>query len=154
MIINMLIMHGSTAQVPKPEIRRSRFHKDFGSGFYCTHIEAQAFRWAIRFGIGFINYYNYNPGLDLKILSFTEMTEAWLDFIANCRNGGTHDYDIVDGPMANDEVYNYVADFLSGAISRAAFWELVKFRYPTHQICFHTERALKSLSYLNARAVR
>ena len=150
----MLIMHGSISQVQNPEIRESKFHKDFGDGFYCTSIEAQAYRWAIRFGAGFINYYNYDPGSEPKMLSFQKMTEDWLDFIASCRNGSTHDYDIVEGPMANDEVYNYVADFLSGAISRVAFWELVKFRYPTHQICFHTETALKSLIFVSARAVK
>ena len=148
------ILHGSTVQVPYPEIQIARFHKDFGDGFYCTVIEAQAYRWAVRFGVGYINYYNYNPDPGLRILSFSRMTEAWLDFIADCRNGGTHEYDIVDGPMANDEVYNFVADFLSGAITRAAFWELVRFRYPTHQICFHTEKALESLVFINARAVR
>ena len=147
-------MHGSTVQVPNPEIRIARFHKDFGDGFYCTNIETQAYRWAIRFGGGCISYYNYNPNPELKILFFHQMTEEWLDFVADCRNGGTHDYDIIDGPMANDEVYNYVADFLSGAITRAAFWELVKFRYPTNQICFHTEKALESLVFVNAREVR
>ena len=154
MAINMLIMHGSTRQVPNPEIRASKFHKDFGNGFYCTNIEAQAYRWAIRFGEGVVNYYNYAPEQELRMLSFPNMTEDWLDFIAKCRNGGTHEYDIVDGPMANDEVYNYVADFHSGTISRAAFWELVKFRYPTHQICFHTEKALESLKFVSARVVR
>ena len=147
-------MHGSTTQVLSPEIRKARFHKDFGDGFYCTSIETQAYRWAIRFGVGYINYYNYNPKSALRILSFPHMTEDWLDFIANCRNGGTHNYDIVDGPMANDEVYNYVADFLSGTITRAAFWELVRFRYPTYQICFSTEIALTSLVFINAREVR
>ena len=150
---NMLIMHGSTSQVSNPEIRVSKFYKDFGDGFYCTSIEAQAFRWASRFGVGVINYYNYNPESDLRIMSFPKMTEDWLDFIADCRAGGTHDYDIVEGPMANDEVYNFVADFLSGSISRVAFWELVKFRYPTHQICFHTENALESITFVSARAV-
>ena len=147
-------MHGSTSQVQNPEIRASKFHKDFGNGFYCTNLEAQAYRWAIRFGVGFVNFYDYNPKSELRILSFPKMTEEWLDFIAVCRNGVTHEYDIVDGPMANDEVYNYVADFLSGAITRAAFWELVKFRYPTHQICFHTEKALESIVFVSARAVK
>ena len=152
--IMLLIMHGSAVQVPKPEIREARFHKDFGDGFYCTNIEAQAFRWATRFGAGCISYYNYNPKPELKMQSFPQMTEEWLDFVADCRIGGTHDYDIVDGPMANDEVYNYVADFLTGVISRAAFWELAKFRYPTHQICFHTEKALETLVFVTARKVR
>ena len=150
----MLIMHGSALKVPNPEIRKAKFNKDFSDGFYCTHIEAQAYRWATRYNEGFINYYEYNQAPGLSILTFPQMTEEWLDFIAQCRSGGTHSYDIVGGPMANDEVYNYVADFLSGVITRTAFWELVRFRYPTHQICFHTEKSLQSLTFQNARAVR
>jgi len=150
----MLIMHGSTELVKDPKVRKAKYHKDFGDGFYCTNIEAQAFRWAARFGTGYINFYNYNPDPELKKLHFPKMTEEWLDFISQCRNGSDHDYDIVEGPMANDEVYNYVADFINGAITRAAFWELVKFRYPTHQICFHTEEALKSIKFIKARMVK
>ena len=150
----MLIMHGSVMRVPVPEIREARFSKDFGGGFYCTMIETQAYRWATRFGKGFINIYEYDPDTMLHSLSFDRMTEEWLDFIAICRDGGTHEYDTVDGPMANDEVYNYVADFLAGVISRAAFWELVRFRYPTHQICFHTDKSLQSLRFVSAREVK
>ena len=75
------------------------------------------------------------------------MTDKWLDFIAACRNGLVHDYDIVEGPMADDTIYNYIQDFVEGKISRTAFWELAKFRYPTHQISFHTARALACISY-------
>jgi hypothetical protein len=150
----MLIMHGSTAQVPAPEIRKALFHKDFGDGFYCTTMEGQAYRWATRFGTGYINYYEFNRDHSLLSLSFPHMTEDWLDFIAACRNGSTHEYDTVDGPMANDEVYNYVADFLSGIITRTAFWELVKFRHPTQQICFHTEKSLQTIRFVNVRMVK
>jgi hypothetical protein len=147
-------MHGSAVQVSNPEIRKTRFYKDFGDGFYCTNIETQAYRWATRFGNGIINYYEFSPNPELKSLSFPHMTEEWLNFIAHCRNGGVHDYDTVDGPMADDEVYSYVTDFLSGAITRAAFWELVKFRYPTHQISFHTDKALQTLQFMRYRMVR
>ena len=75
------------------------------------------------------------------------MTDEWLDFIARCRSGETHRYDIVEGPMANDTVWNYVNDFLSGRISRRQFWALAEFRYPTHQISFHTLAALDCLTY-------
>ena len=78
------------------------------------------------------------------------MTEEWLDFIADCRSGRSHDYDIVEGPMANDTIYNYIQDFIDGNISRAAFWELAKFKYPTHQVSFHTARALDTLQFVKA----
>ena len=75
------------------------------------------------------------------------MSDEWLDFIAACRNGVPHDYDVVEGPMADDTIFNYVQSFLDGEISRAAFWELAKFKYPTHQISFHTARALAALKF-------
>ena len=55
--------------------------------------------------------------------------------------------------MANDTIYNYVQDFIDGKITRAAFWELAKFRHPTHQICFCTEHALETLTFVSAEEV-
>ena len=75
------------------------------------------------------------------------MSDEWLDLIAQCRNGKTHNYDIVEGPMADDQIWDYVEDYMSGKISKAAFWELIKFKYPTHQIVFCTEDALKTLHF-------
>ena len=131
---NTIIYHGSNVEVSNPKILINGYYKDFGYGFYCTNIEKQAKRWALT-----------NP--ELKILCFSEMTEEWLDFVVNCRRGKMHTYDIVEGPMADDTIWNYVDDFARGLISRTAFWELVKFKYPTHQIVFCTEEALKCLSY-------
>ena len=85
---------------------------------------------------GVVNQYRYQQSEDLRVLEFDEMNEDWLDFIAACRSGQPHDYDVVEGPMADDTVFNYVQSFLDGEISRAAFWELVRFKHPTHQICF------------------
>lgn len=49
--------------------------------------------------------------------------------------------------MADDTIFNYVQSFLDAEISRAAFWELTKFKYPTHQISFHTKKALAALHF-------
>ncbi len=32
-----------------------------------------------------------------------------IDFIIDCRSGKPHQYDIVIGAMANDQIYNYVS---------------------------------------------
>lgn len=60
---------------------------------------------------------------------------------------GTHSYDIVEGPMADDEVWDYVEDFLSGRITREAFWALARFKHPTHQIIFCTDKALQTIKF-------
>ncbi len=131
-----------------PELRPAKFSKDFGEGFYCTILKEQAIRWATRYpGTGDVSRYSHVEDASLHVKRFDEMTEEWLDFIAHCRSGGRHDYDIVEGPMANDTIFNYVQDFVDGRISREAFWALAKFKRPTHQISFHTVAALRTLAY-------
>lgn len=149
----MILYHGSTVFVEKPEIRTEKFNKDFYFGFYCTEFKEQAVRWATRFGDGIVNKYEYTENPSLSKLVFPEMTEEWLDFIASCRNGEPHSYDIVEGPMADDTIYNYVQGFLDGKYSREMFWNLAKFKNPTHQISFHTEEALKTLSFIGGEVV-
>lgn len=143
-----ILFHGSTQIVEHPEIINSKFNKDFYLGFYATILYEQAERLATRFtGKGFISEYIYKPNEKLKILKFERMTEEWLDFVVDCRLGKKHDYDIVEGPMANDTIYNFVQDFADGKISRAAFWELAKFKRPTHQISFNTKNALTTIEF-------
>lgn len=150
----LTLYHGSKERVEFPEIRTARFHKDFYFGFYCTLLDEQASRWATRFtGRGVVNTYLYHPDPNLKVLTFPTMSESWLDFIAACRLGTPHEYDVVEGPMADDTIFNYVQDFVDGKISRAAFWELAKFKHPTHQISFHTARALTALEFVESREV-
>lgn len=144
----IIIYHGSNVEVPKPRILQNGFYKDFGYGFYCTKLYKQAKRWAItKKGATIVNKYIYSADTELKVLRFDEMNEQWLDFVADCRRGIEHEYDIVEGPMADDQIWNYVEQFIDGSISRNAFWELVKFNHPTHQILFRTERALESVKF-------
>ena len=149
-----LLYHGSKEIVEFPEIRLQKYNKDFYFGFYCTNIKKQAIRWATRFeGKGFLSEYEYIPNKDLNIKKFSEMTEEWLDFIVECRLGKPHNFDIVEGPMANDTIFNYVQDFADKKISREAFWALAIFSRPTHQISFHTARALTTLRFVRGGEV-
>ena len=143
-----MLYHGSNVVVQEPKILTNGFYKDFGYGFYCTNIKKQAERWALtKRGNHVVNNYSYVENRELSSLQFVEMTEEWLDFVVDCRQGKKHSYDIVEGPMADDTIWDYIEDYVSGNISREAFWVLVKFKYPTHQIVFCTERALNTLYY-------
>ena len=144
----MEVYFGSNRIVNQPKIITDGYYKDFGYGFYCTNFEKQAKRWALtKKNKHVVNVYSYTENKNLNCLIFKEMSDEWLDFVVSSRQGERHDYDIVEGPMADDTIWNYVDDFVRGLISRTAFWELVKFKYPTHQILFCTEAALKSLEY-------
>ena len=111
-------------------------------------------RWARRYDTPIVSICNFEPDNSLKILHFKEMTEEWLDFIVNCRKGVEHDYDIVIGAMANDQIYNYISDYVNGVLTREQFWMLAKFKHPTHQINFHTYDALKCLTFTGSEEVK
>ena len=114
-----ILYHGSNVEVPFPRILQNGFYKDFGYGFYCTLFEKQAKRWAMtKKGESVVNLYEYVPNADLNILKFEEMCEEWLNFIVSCRNGIEHNYDIVEGPMEDDQIWNYIEGFVEGSISR------------------------------------
>lgn len=149
----MEVYHGSYTTVEKPQIVPGRYTKDFGSGFYCTQLKQQAERWAGKFDTPQVNVYEYKLVDGLKVLEYAEMTDGWLDFVVACRDGQQHEYDIVIGPMADDQIYNFLSDFIRGVITREQFWVLAKFKYPTHQIAFCTETSLTCITFKKAYSV-
>ena len=138
----ILLYHGSNTEVMFPEIRKTKYTKDFSWGFYCTNNYEQAYKWADRKSKkGIVNVYSYISKDELKVLKFDKMTDEWLDFIGKCRAGYVHDYDIVEGPMADD------------TISRKVFWDYAEFKHPTHQISFHSLKALDCLKFERSEQV-
>lgn len=149
----MIVYHGGYMEIQHPQIIIARNTKDFGSGFYCTVIKEQAQRWARRYDTPMVNAYNVNMNEALNILEFPSMSEDWLDFIIKCRHGEPHNYDIVIGAMANDQIYNFISDYIDGIITREQFWVMARFKYPTHQINFCTDKALKCLEFYSCEEV-
>lgn len=149
----MTVYHGNYTAIEKPAIIKGKNTKDFGIGFYCTIIREQAERWAKRYNTPTVNTYTVRLDTSLNLLEFKDMSEEWLDFIINCRHGIPHDYDIVIGAMANDQIYNFIADYIDGIITREQFWAMARFKYPTHQINFCTPAALKCLEYVTSEVI-
>ncbi len=100
----MTVYHGGYKKIETPEIRVGRNMKDFGNGFYCTIIKEQAQRWAKRYNTKIVSIYDVRINDALAIKEFKDMSEEWLDFIIACRSGKPHNYDIVIGAMANDQI--------------------------------------------------
>ena len=149
----MEVYHGGYCRIDKPEIIDGKYVKDFGTGFYCTEMKEQAVRWAGRYMTSVISIYNFEQDEKLNTLHFKEMSEDWLDFIVSCRSGIKHDYDIVIGAMANDQIFNYISDYINGILTREQFWVLAKFKRPTHQISFCTPDALNCLTFINSEEI-
>lgn len=145
---NKYIFHGSNTIVEYPEIRLHKFTKDFSWAFYCTNSDKQAEKFTKKYKVNrVINVYSLKDIDDLNVKVFDSPNEEWLDFVAHCRNGNLHEYDIVEGPLADDVIWDYVSDYIEGKISKASFMEFAKFRKPTHQISFNTVKALTRLKF-------
>lgn len=143
----MTVYHGSFQAEPMPEQKPHESPGDFGSGFYCSLIREQAERRARRYPKGTVSVYDVRLQSGLRMRDFKALSDEWLDFITASRSGKAHDYDIVIGPMADDQIYSCVADFMDGAVTREQLWALAKYRYPAYQMAFCSAAALKCLRY-------
>ena len=56
-----------------------------------------------------------------------------------------HDYDIIEGPIADDKIANRIDDYLEGLISKDVFLAELIHHEETHQICFCTLKSLQML---------
>ena len=157
----MKVYHGSFTRIDEIDLLKCEIGKDFGQGFYVTKIKKQADFWAERRGLynkteGIVTEFEFNENafkyFKLKTLRFDEYDESWLDFVANNRNTAlpqpTHDFDIVEGPVADDKISTRINFYLAGKISKQQFLEELKWHEDTHQICFCTVRSLQMLDYV------
>lgn len=120
-----LVYHGSDTVIKRPQVLRAGYGKDFGYGFYVTRIKSQDQKWAQRKSIisPVVSVYELDPAyIECAYKGFNNCEDdAWVDFIAGCRNGIPHSYDIVEGPMADDQVWNFVDDYIAHRIPREVF---------------------------------
>jgi len=155
----MLIYHGSDVAVPEPRILSSNRLLDFGTGFYTTSSLVQAKRWAERVSerkksnIKIISFYEFDfPDVQkiLRVKHFNTPDKQWLDFVTLCRSGkeADHDYDIVIGPVANDNVYATIQLYETGILSEEETIIRLKVEKTFDQILFHTKEALLYCFYL------
>jgi hypothetical protein len=142
--------HGSYIEIEFPEIRKHRFTKDFSWGFYCTEIQEQSEKLCKKFSTPVVNIYEVKDMESLNVKRFDEYIDEWLEFVVNCRSGKTHRYDVVIGPMADDTIYDYIEAYTHGKMNKQYFFDLMKFKYPTHQISFHSSKALNQIIFIKS----
>jgi hypothetical protein len=154
----VILYHGSTTVVEKPQILQSERMLDFGAGFYTTTNKEQAARWALKVGVRrksdkqYISVYNfdYEKAInDLKIIKFDKPDENWLNFVCCCRSGQNIDdeYDLVFGPVADDNVYAVIALFEIGVYDKDETLKRLRVEQLYNQVLFHTEKALQYCIY-------
>jgi hypothetical protein len=158
----MKVYHGSDTYIDKIDLQKCKPGKDFGRGFYVTNIRAQAeemservTRWSKKQAI--VTEFEFNEYAwedeDLKVLRFDKYNEEWLDFIVINRTKKksdiSHDYDIVEGPVADDKISRRVIRYINGKISKTDFLEELIHNKPTHQICFCTVKSLQMITLVD-----
>ncbi|GHV51822.1 hypothetical protein FACS1894181_14250 [Bacteroidia bacterium] len=154
----MRVYHGSYTEIVHIDLSICEPYRDFGKGFYVTNIREQAEYWAARRGrknndSGYVTEFDFPETAfeywKFKVLRFSGYTEEWLDFVVMNRNRNlpvpSHDYDIVEGPVADDKVTQRIDVYLKGDISKETFLDELTFFRHTHQICFCTHRSLQAL---------
>lgn len=157
----MKVYHGSDSRIEKIDLQKSRDYLDFGKGFYVTLIRKHAHQRALDIAernesspvVTVFNYHEFYPerhGMSVK--KFSEVSTEWVDFIVVNRDEDikqpAHNYDIVEGPIADDWVTSQIKNYQKGKITLQQLLRKIEHRELTHQICFCTSESLFALEQI------
>lgn len=83
-------------------------------------------------------------------MRFDAPDEAWLDFVFENRSGNYEGetYDIIYGPVANDDVYTTFTLYSAGVLTKEQTLETLKIKKLYNQFVFTTESALGYLKFI------
>lgn len=153
----MILYHGSNLAVEKPRLLAPNRYLDFGPGFYTTSNLSQAKNFAgkvtarNRSGESIVSVYEMDEQAvqSLKVLRFHAADESWLDFVSDNRNGRPRDesYDLISGPVANDDVFRTFILYSTGILTREQTVEALKIKKLFDQYVFASEKALSCLRF-------
>ena len=148
----MILYHGGTEAVMRPDCKAGRPDLDFGQGFYVTLLQDQAEGFARRKArdrkskpVISVYEFDYEAAIeDCVYLNFEFYDEAWLDFVVDSRSGlkPWANYDIVEGGVANDRVIDTVELYTIGILDKASALGRLSEHQPNHQICILSQAIL------------
>ena len=149
----LILFHGTIADFDKVILEKSHNRRDFGIGFYTTILEQQAKEWAYRLSLRekkkryYVYQFVFRENDRLKICRFDALNKEWLEFIKENRSKGgvQHKYDVVIGPVADDNTMETVQLYIAGILTSDEAVNRLKYNKVNNQVSFHTEKALQSL---------
>jgi len=150
---SLTLCHGSNHNFDAIDLSKSKDKRDFGRGFYTTTLREQAEDWAEALfdrykGDGiFVYELELELSKDLSIKKFDGLSEEWLIMVQKNRTLGgiQHDFDIVQGPVANDKTARTIALYIAEIINANEAIDRLQFSKNNNQISFHTPAALPHL---------
>ena len=149
----MIVYHGSSEIVRRPDVHHSYRALDFGKGFYVTTVREQAEHWARRKadlfgGTPVVSRYRMRDDLSqFRVKRFPDDLMEWIEFVCDCRDGKPtyQQYDIIIGKVANDKVFRVVDMYHSGIWGKERALQEIR-AYPNYdQIAFITQSAIDAL---------
>lgn len=159
----MILYHGSNVEVKEPKLIPSKRLLDFGAGFYLTSDFEQAKKWALRTannretGVPTVSVFEVdeNEFKSLNMLCFNTPDKEWLRYISANRTGRQVDkeYDVVIGPVANDQAIRTVNNYLRGYFPEDVAIKLLLPQKLKDQYAFRTEKSIILLKFTEARNV-
>ncbi|MGN9057473.1 DUF3990 domain-containing protein [Bariatricus sp. HCP28S3_A7] len=159
----MTLYHGSNVEVNDLKLIPTKRLLDFEAGFYLTSDFEQAKKWALRttsnrkIGTPLVSVYEVDDEMaeKVRVLIFEATNKEWLRYIAANRTGKLLDeeYDIVIGPVANDQTIRTINNYLKGYFPEDVAIRLLLPQKLKDQYAFRTERALKLLKFVEAKNV-
>lgn len=149
----LTVFHGTVKFFENIDLKKSHNRRDFGMGFYTTILESQAKEWAYRLSLRekankyYVYQYTFYENEQMKIKRFENLNKEWLEFIKRNRSEGglRHDYDVVIGPVADDNTMETIQLYIANILTANEAIERLRFNKVNNQISFHTEKALESL---------
>lgn len=158
----MLLYHGSTMAVRKPNVTKGRAKTDFGKGFYTTTSRDQAEKWAQikkeRAGDdarAIVSVFEIDDTVlnsnEYQIMHFNGANVDWLDFVVGNRRGEVnHGYDLVMGPVANDKLYATISLYENGVLDANAAIEQLNTHQLFDQLSFHSPKSCSLLTFVES----
>jgi len=146
----MKLYHASNCVIEFPDIHHSRKNLDFGVGFYLTCLYEQALFYTERFLLrgqrAYVNMYELDEQSLHRFKSkvFQHYDKEWLEYVAQCRRGIVSAFDLVEGGVANDKVFNTIDLYFAGIINEKEALGRLSFEHPNHQLCILNQEILQS----------
>jgi hypothetical protein len=156
MMETLTLYHGSDQRFDTIDLGKAKDRRDFGRGFYMTMLKSQAEAWAktimLRHGgdAAFLYTFEFTVAEDLDVMRFDDLTVEWLDMIKTNRilGGIQHGFDVVIGPVANDNTFRTVTLYLEGDYTAQQAIEQLRYSRPNGQVSVHTNKALGHIKML------
>ncbi len=159
--MKMTVYHGTDSLFERIELDKSDNYRDFGRGFYTTTISSQAESWArnkkLRNGsrYGYVYVYELEIPDDFNVKKFDGLSVEWLEMIKENRSYGgiQHNFDILIGPVANDDTRVTISRYMSGVYTAEEAIRRLEYSRVNDQVTFHTDRAVKALKFIRRYTV-